>query len=444
MKAQPILTGATALYAWDEKLAERFTVMSRFDEPVQLWSRVNGYIRLPRGVCPLGKEDKRVAGAETEWSCKAKARNPDQERVFAESKALLDKKKSFIIRCPTGFGKTVIGIVLAAHYRRKVLVVTTKSDLLNNWYAEFLKFTNLSKDRIGFVRQDSFDVVDKDVVIAMVHSLAIEDRYPAWLRNEFGLVIFDECDQLGAETFSRVASMFPSLLRVGLTATPNRADGKEVVFFSHIGPVMVEADLITLPPKVLRYKSPWVLPKGKFYHPDKKKIIEGPMPHAPGKLGKVLRSIADCHPRNIMLRDFALVAHRKGRKTVCFSDLKDHLEVWRDLVTTAGIPEEECAFYVSGMSEKALDKAKVAPLIFATYGMMGRGTNIPWLDCAIFGTPRADVEQITGRVLREYPGKSQPVVFDLVDSSSPVLKGYANVRLKYYQRVKGVVKLMGG
>jgi superfamily II DNA or RNA helicase len=67
--------------------------------------------------------------------------------------------------------------------------------------------------------------------------------------------------------------------------------------------------------------------------------------------------------------------------------------------------------------------------------MAREGTDIPWLDTAVLATPKADVEQIIGRIRREHPGKKEPVVLDPVDQDSPVFVGYANKRAWWYRKV---------
>jgi superfamily II DNA or RNA helicase len=105
------------------------------------------------------------------------------------------------------------------------------------------------------------------------------------------------------------------------------------------------------------------------------------------------------------------------------------------------VPDDEMAYYKGGMKKADLEKAKTKRLVFCTYGMTGEATDVPWWDCAILATPRANVTQAAGRVLREHPGKPKPVIIDIVDDDSAILEGYFKARLKQYtsHEMKGEV-----
>ena len=55
--------------------------------------------------------------------------------------------------------------------------------------------------------------------------------------------------------------MFPAKWRLGLSATPDRADGKELVVYSHIGPIRAKTEAQLMVPKVLRFTSAWQCPR---------------------------------------------------------------------------------------------------------------------------------------------------------------------------------------
>jgi superfamily II DNA or RNA helicase len=73
--------------------------------------------------------------------------------------------------------------------------------------------------------------------------------------------------------------------------------------------------------------------------------------------------------------------------------------------------------------------------------MASEATDIPWLDTCVLAAPRANVVQIVGRIRREYPDKKEPVVLDLVDVDSTVLRNYAEARMKWYKSLGAEVKV---
>jgi superfamily II DNA or RNA helicase len=154
----------------------------------------------------------------------------------------------------------------------------------------------------------------------------------------------------------------------------------------------------------------------------------------------VKRQVKDAG-RNALITDFVKQAYKSGRTIILFSDAKAHLTELRErLMKDHKIPPTDMSYYVGGMSESAREKAKTKRILLATYQFVSTGTNIPWLDCGVLATPRSDVVQIVGRVLREYPDKKQPVIFDLVDSDSWVFAKYASNREGWYRSIGAKIK----
>ncbi len=424
---KPIYTGASAVYPYSKKLERKFTFESRFGDRVELFSNLDGHIFLPRAACPVSDDDRRLDGSRIHIESYVVPRSPEQTRVIHECHKYLYDGQSFIFQARTGFGKTVIACDLISKIGRKTLVILPKEDLLAQWSKLLLKLTDLTPDRIGLIRQDTCDIKGKDVVLGMLHSLAIENRYPEEIRNEFGLVIWDEVHRLGAETFSRTASMFPAKLRLGMSATPRRKDGKDRVFLSHIGGVLVRSEAVPMIPKVFVYHSSWKCP---------------PIPHEPGKVMHILTRMANDPIRNQLLSQLIKHCWDKQRNLVVFSELRAHLETLKIMSLQQGVPEEDIGFYVGGMKEEERNKSIGKPVVLATYRMVSEGTDVEWWDTCLLATPRSDVEQIIGRVLREYPDKPVPVVLDVVDKSSHVFGLYWRVRARLYSRIGAKATMM--
>jgi superfamily II DNA or RNA helicase len=66
------------------------------------------------------------------------------------------------------------------------------------------------------------------------------------LGARFGLVIFDECHHLPGETYALAARQCIAPFRLGLTATPERADGKESVLDALIGPLAYRREIVEM------------------------------------------------------------------------------------------------------------------------------------------------------------------------------------------------------
>ena len=358
----------------------------------------------------------------------------------------LDGDHLYLLKDFTVTHNTVLGYHAAAVVQRKTLVITTKDDIYQQWLEGARKFLGLKPHEIGEIRGDKCEVVGTKFCVAMIHSLSKEGKYPDWIVKDFGLVIFDECHRVPADQFSEVVDMFPAKLRLGLSATPERADGKEMLVLAHIGPIRAKTEAQLMIPKVLRFTSAWECPKVLRTDPDTgaKRVVR--LPHEPGKTTHVEKIIAADSLRNRLIAELVESAFQKNRKTVVFSTLHEHLKaLHRVCHEVHGISGRQMGFYV-GATTKAekeqREREKVKPIVFTTYAMMSEGTNLDWLDTCILAMPRSTVTQPVGRIRREYPDKGDPVVMDIVDHDSPVFSGYASSRLRWYQQIGAVVKDM--
>lgn len=440
----PLSYGASAIYDYKPQIERRYKFTSRFGDEVLLYklSKDKKQVSLPRALCPVGGQDLRVDGDVVTFPLAPKPR-PHQVELFAETEAFLKKGLSGIVSAYTGWGKTVLGYHAAYVLGRKTLVITTKDDIYKQWIEGAQKFLGLAPHEIGEIRGDKCEVNGTKFVVAMIHSLSKDGKYPEWIGNSFGLVIFDECHRVPAEQFSEVVDMFPAKLRLGMSATPNRSDGKELLIYAHIGPVRAKTEAELLVPKVLRFKSSWECPKVIRSDPDtgQKKVIR--LPHEPGKTTHLEKMMAADSVRNHLIAELIFSAYQKKRKVVIFSTLHEHLKALQRVCREAfEISGKEMGMYIGASTKaekEAREKVKVKPLIFTTFAMMSEGTSIDWLDTCIFAMPRSNVTQPVGRIRREYEGKGDPVVMDVCDYDSPVFSGYANSRLQWYKGLGATV-----
>jgi superfamily II DNA or RNA helicase len=246
-------------------------------------------------------------------------------------------------------------------------------------------------------------------------------------------VIWDEVHRVGATTFKESVWHFPALLRLGLSATPERKDGKEIVFFYHIGPVKAIAEQMVLIPKVIVEPSGWSVPMTQVKKGNQ--WVAGPIPHKPGKVGHIINIMAKNYERNCKLATFISKAYQKDRCIIVFSDTLAHLDNLMVASRKFGVKSRDMAKYVGGMKEEDREAAKIKQVIFSTYAFCSEGTDIPWLDTAVLGTPKSNIIQIVGRVLREYDDKKEPLVYDPRDGNSKVFAAYARNRDKWYKSI---------
>ena len=143
-----------------------------------------------------------------------------------------------VVVLPTGTGKTHLANLAIAKAARPTLVVTPTIDLLNQWYDEL---TLCFGTEVGLVGGGYSDV--KPLTVTTYDSAYMNmDR----LGNRFGLLVFDECHHLPGPTYGLAATCSIAPFRLGLTATPERADNAHTQNDHLIGPIVYRREITQL------------------------------------------------------------------------------------------------------------------------------------------------------------------------------------------------------
>jgi superfamily II DNA or RNA helicase len=144
---------------------------------------------------------------------------------------------------PTGTGKTETALAIMAEVEAATLIVAPVRDLMYQWHRRILAALGFDAGVIGDnvfrVRPVSVTTYDS----AYLHMERLGDR--------FKLIVFDECHHLPGEQRRDAARMSAAPLRLGLTATPERSDGRETDLAWLIGPTVYEMPLSAAKGKTL-------------------------------------------------------------------------------------------------------------------------------------------------------------------------------------------------
>jgi superfamily II DNA or RNA helicase len=88
-------------------------------------------------------------------------------------------------------------------------------------------------------------------------------------------------------------------------------------------------------------------------------------------------------------------------------------------------------YYIGGMKETALKETESKKVVIATYAMAAEALDIKTLTTLIMATPKTDIEQSVGRILREK--HSSPIVVDIVDNHD-IFKNQWRKRKTFYKK----------
>ncbi|MCG8420454.1 MAG: DEAD/DEAH box helicase family protein [Proteobacteria bacterium] len=152
--------------------------------------------------------------------------------------AWMAQKSRGVVVLPTGAGKSHVAVMAIDARRRSTLVVAPTLDLVRQWY-DLLR-TSFGQP-VGVIGGGEYDVQRLTVTTydsACNHMVNLGDR--------FGLVVFDECHHLPSEGYAFAARFCLAPFRLGLTATPERTDGREELLHELVGPLVLRCDIVEL------------------------------------------------------------------------------------------------------------------------------------------------------------------------------------------------------
>ena len=143
-----------------------------------------------------------------------------------------------VVVLPTGAGKSHVALMAIDARRRAALVVAPTLDLVRQWY-DLLRRSFGTE--VGIVGGGSHDV--RPLTVTTYDSACLHMEH---LGARFGLIIFDECHHLPGPSYALAAELCLAPFRLGLTATPERADGLTSRLETLIGPTLYRKDIVEL------------------------------------------------------------------------------------------------------------------------------------------------------------------------------------------------------
>lgn len=352
-----------------------------------------------------------------EGSLKSSTHQPEAVEAVLHG---LRTKGSGILSLPTGYGKTTVALYILCEMKVKTLIVVHKEFLMTQWYERIQQF--IPNARVGRIQANVVDVDDKDIVIGMLQSLSSKDYDRKHFRG-FGLTIIDETHHVCTRTFSKLFSKVNTRHILGLSATLERKDGLTKVLHWFLGDVLFKVER-----KTQKQVCVECVPFSCSQY-DTFPINRARQPNIP----EAINMLTTIPERNELIM---ITIHRKleqNRRVLVLTDRRQHCKDLLEMFMTAYGTTHTGGLYIGGMKPDDLKKSEEASVIFATFSLAYEGLDIPVLDTLILATPKSDIVQSVGRILRETKGKqNDPCVVDIIDQWGPFKYQFFK-RSKYYK-----------
>ena len=347
----------------------------------------------------------------------------DAQRPVVDS-YLCPEPRDGIISLQTGGGKTVCALYIASVLQLPTVVLVHNTFLRDQWNDRIKSF--LPNARIGTIQGQVIDVENKDIVVAMLQSVSMKE-YSANLFKNFGLLIVDECHHIASESFCQAIPKLTCKYMLGLSATPERKDRLMHVINWFLGPLLYKSDNTDKVDEKVRVEVHEFEPPDSEYN----EVIY----NSSGVMftSLMINKVTDYAPRNKLLVELIEdVFEDDTRQILVLTDRVEHTKVLYSLLS----PEIQATACILGREVKADKRAEYCAtkrILIATYSMCKEGFDVATLNTLLIATPRPDVDQIVGRILRvEKKGRQvDPLIIDVVD---PAFRRQFQERLSLYKK----------
>lgn len=228
-------------------------------ERIRLLVSENGRCEVPRGCLTDIQAAAKVTGTRIVWEPEVLSngvkprsiaqierdiwsRTGREFRMRAEYQpdivtSILKKRQGMVV-LPCGGGKTMSGVMAALVSGEATLIMVHTEDLLVQWVDAIRFLSGLDPRVIGAGRHDRRSLDAGEIVVAMVQTLAPNINSYLPVLSSVGFLLVDECHRAPADLFATVINRCQGRYRVGLSATPNRADGFGFLINALIGPTI--------------------------------------------------------------------------------------------------------------------------------------------------------------------------------------------------------------
>ena len=307
---------------------------------------------------------------------------------------------------PTGCGKTVVFSSVTENQVNKghrVLIMAHRGELLDQAADKLKEASGLDSvlEKAESTSLGSF----LPVTVGSVQSLAQEKRLARFPNNYFQDIIVDEAHHCLSDSYKRVLDHFPNANILGVTATPDRGDMKNLgEFFDS---------------KAYEYSMTEAIREG-YLCPIKAQMIPLELDIADVGISSGDFSAGEIgHALEPYLHQIAseMANYCRGRKTVVFLPLIATSQKFCAMLNDAGLRAAEVNGNSDDRSEVLADFEAGKYDVLCNSMLLTEGWDCPSVNCIVVLRPtkiRSLYQQMVGRVMRLSPGKTELLLLDFL------------------------------
>ena len=407
----------------------------RFVAKYPIYKESENFMYVPKhfGIAEFGmysSSDRDVQQTNSiHWQFKGELRDTQIEVV---NTYLKPEPRDGLICLQTGGGKTVCGLYIASQLKLPTLVLVHNTFLRDQWIERIKHF--LPHARIGLFQGETQQVEDRDIIVGMLQTISLKELPSKPFKN-IGLVIVDECHHIASEAFSQAIPKITSKHMLGLSATPERKDKLMHVINWFLGPLLYQSDTGD---KV----DPGVFVEVYEFEEGDEKFNEI-IYNQQGVMftSLMVNKLVEYEPRNKLLVELLKdVYDDHQRQTLVLTDRVEHTKTLFDMLPKE-IQDQACILSRGVKADVRAEWCATKKILIATYAMCKEGFDVSTLNTLLIATPRPDVDQIVGRILRVEKSKRTvaPLILDVVD---PAFRRQFQQRLELYSKREYKVEKM--
>ena len=335
------------------------------------------------------------------------------------------KSPNGILVAPPGSGKTIMALEIIARLKLPAIILVHRNQLLEQWVERIEQFLGIPKAHIGVI-SGTKKKLGKQITVASLQSLA---RYKDFdeIRNEFGVVIVDECHHIPAKTYREVIRLFNSRYCYGLTATHERKFGQQLIAELCIGPVLAEMKLSEVAEsKTFDIK---IIPS----------LLELPFRYKNDHYEVLAKTVSFDTARNRLIVDAVLDHLKHDRKILLLTERKEHIEILalhlREVTEIITLSGDDSA------RKRKLKHDQITTgnfkVLIATGPLFGEGLDIQGFDVLVLAFPisfEGKLKQYIGRLR----GNGVKYIVDIRDPQIEFLERQFKKRRKLYEKEFGL------